>query len=179
VYELNQSKQLASAQFYIDSVARETSIRIAMMGEDPREALAKAALHPADLNERDVVTLDAYYESIVLGWFNYLQFSQRAGIDVPWRENVAVSAQREFSSEPARRWLRAWFAGMDDAFDGTEIYEIVEKALQDDSGNAPPIPVRAAACERMTGDNSNRICVVLVHDRTGGCEAGRYSLART
>jgi hypothetical protein len=137
VYELNQSKQLASAQFYIDSVARETSIRIAMMGEDPREALAKAALHPADLNERDVVTLDSYYESIVFGWFNYKQFAQRAGIDVPWRKNVAVSAQREFSSEPARRWLRAWAAGMDDTLGGMELAEIVEMAVQDDSGNFP------------------------------------------
>jgi hypothetical protein len=108
-----------------------------MMGEDFREALAKAALHPAELNERDVVALDAYYESIVMGWFNLQLTSQRSGIDAPWRENVAISVQREFSSEPARRWLRAWVAGMDDTFGGTEIYEIAEKAVQDDSGNFP------------------------------------------
>jgi hypothetical protein len=137
VYELNQSKQLASAQFYIDSVARETSIRLAMMGEDPREALAKAALHPADLNERDVVALDAYYESIVMGWFNVRLSSQRAGIDAPWQENVASSVQSQFSSEPARRWLRARLAGMGDSFGRTEIYEIAEKALQGDSFNFP------------------------------------------
>ncbi len=103
VYELNQSKQLASAQFAIDNLARETSIQLAMMGEDPREAFAKAALHPADLNERDVVALDAYYDSIVMGWFSYLLNSQRAGVDAPWRAIVAESAQRNFSSEPARR----------------------------------------------------------------------------
>ena len=61
VYELNQSKQLVSGQFIKEYNARETSIRLAMMGEDPREALAKAALHPVDLDERDVVALDAYY----------------------------------------------------------------------------------------------------------------------
>jgi len=135
VYELNQSKQLASGQFVRDNIARETSIRLAMMGEDPREALAKAALHPADLNERDVVALDAYYESIVIGWFNNQQSSQRSGIDVPWQESMALSVQREFSSEPARRWLRAWVAGKDDTIGRTEIYEIVEKAAQDDSDN--------------------------------------------
>jgi hypothetical protein len=109
-----------------------------MMGEDFREALAKAALHPADLNEPDVVALNAYYESIVIGWFNLQTSSQSAGFDVPWRENVAASVQREFSSEPARRWLRAWVAGMDaNTLWGTEIYEIAEKALQDDSGNFP------------------------------------------
>ena len=137
VYELNQSKQLASAQFYNDSVARETSIMLAMMGEDPREALAKAALHPADLNERDAVALNAYYQSIVLGWFNIRLSSQSAGFDIPWQEGVAFSVRREFSSEPARRWLRAWAAGMGDAPGGMELAEIVQKALQDDSGNYP------------------------------------------
>jgi hypothetical protein len=135
VYELNQGKELASGQSIRDNVARETSISLAMMGEDFREALAKAALHPADLNETDVVALDAYYESIVIGWFSLRISSQRAGFDVPWRENVAASVQRDFSSEPARRWLRAWVAGMDDSSYGTEIYEIAEKALQDDSFN--------------------------------------------
>ncbi len=137
VYELNQSKQLASAQFVIDDMARETSIQLAMMGEDPREALAKAALHPADLNERDVVALDAYYQSIVIGWFSYRLYSQRAGVGVPWQGPVAISAQRDFSSEPARWWLRAWAAVQDDTFGNLELAEIAEQAVQDDSGNFP------------------------------------------
>ncbi len=134
VYELNQSKQLASGQFVIDDMARETSIELAKMGEDPREALAKAALHPADLNERDVVALDAYYRSIIYGWFTWQAYDAQAGIDVPWRGAVAESARREFSSEPARRWLRAWAADQDDTFGLMEIAEIAEKAVQDDSG---------------------------------------------
>ncbi len=137
VYELNQSKQLASAQFAIQSFDRQTTIRIAMMGEDPREALAKAALHPADLNEPDVVALDAYYQSIVIGWVTVRLYLQRADLDVPWQAIVAESAQRNFSSEPARRWLRAWAAGMDDTFGMMELTEIAEKAVQDDSGNFP------------------------------------------
>ena len=137
VYELNQSKQLASGQFVIDNLARETSLRLAKMGEDPREALAKAALHPADLNERDAVALDAYYESVTIGWFNLQLSSQSAGIDAPWKEGVAYSVRREFSSEPARRWLRAWVAGMDDSQGGMEVAEIAKKALADDSGNFP------------------------------------------
>jgi hypothetical protein len=135
VYELNQSKQLASTQFTIDNLARETSIQLGMMGEDPREALAKAALHPADLNERDVVALDAYYQSIVIGWFSYWLNSQQAGLDTQWRVTVAESARTDFSSEPARRWLRAWAADPNNTpFGMTEIAEIAEKAVQDDSG---------------------------------------------
>ena len=144
VYELNQSKQLASGQYVRDNLAIQASIKVAMMGEDPREALAKAALHPADLNERDVVALDAYYESVVIGWFSYRNSAKLAGIDAPWQNAVASSIQREFSSEPARRWLRAWVASMDADHlgtethrDGIELYEIVEKAVQEDSFNFP------------------------------------------
>ncbi len=137
VYELNQSKQLASAQFAIDNMARQTSIQLAMMGEDPREALAKAALHPADLNERDVVALDAYYQSIVIGWVSIRLYSQSAAVDVPLQAIVAETARQHFSSEPARRWLRAWAADQDDTFGLMEIAEIAEKAVQDDSGNFP------------------------------------------
>ncbi len=134
-YELNQSKQLASAQFSIQSVERLTSIRIAMMGEDPREALAKAALHPADLNERDVVALDAYYESIVMGWVSLRRYSQIADIETPWRSAIVDSVQRHFSSEPGRRWLRAWAEGVDDTFGIKDIADVADKAAQGDSGN--------------------------------------------
>jgi hypothetical protein len=135
VYELNQSKQLAAAQFAIQGAERLTSIRIAMMGEDPREALAKAALHPADLNERDVVALDAYYDSIVLGWFSQRLYSRIADIERPWRSSIVDSVQRNFSSEPGRRWLRAWAAGIDDTFGMADIADIAEKAVQDDSSD--------------------------------------------
>jgi len=103
VYELNQSKQIASGEFTSHNVARETSIRLAMMGEDPREALAKAALHPADLNEHDVVALDAYYETLVLGWFAVMLSSQRGGLENRWQDAVESSVQRQFSTEPGRR----------------------------------------------------------------------------
>ena len=134
-YELNQSKQLASAQFSIQSVERLTSIRIAMMGEDPREALAKAALHPADLNERDVVALDAYYECVVMGWISLRLYSQIADIERPWQSNIVDSVQRHFSSEPGRRWLRAWADRLDEKFGMEDIADVADKAAQDDSGN--------------------------------------------
>jgi hypothetical protein len=137
VYELNQSKQLAAAQFVIDGIQRQTDIQIAMMGEDPREALAKSAIHPADLNERDVVALDAYYDSVVAGWFGQAISRRIGGIDdpYPWQLAVVDSVQRDFSTEPGRRWLRAWAATMDDTSGIVmKVAEVVEKALQDDSG---------------------------------------------
>jgi hypothetical protein len=82
-----------------------------------------------------VVALDAYYQSIVIGWFSYWLNSQQAGLDTQWRVTVAESARTDFSSEPARRWLRAWAADPNNTpFGMTEIAEIAEKAVQDDSG---------------------------------------------
>ena len=46
VYELNQSKQLALVQFINDDFDRLTATQLVMMSDDPREALAKAALRP-------------------------------------------------------------------------------------------------------------------------------------
>ena len=41
VFELSQSKQHATVQFINDDFDRLTAIQLAMMSEDPREALAK------------------------------------------------------------------------------------------------------------------------------------------
>ncbi|MBW2423670.1 MAG: hypothetical protein JRG86_05445 [Deltaproteobacteria bacterium] len=137
VYELNQSKQLAWAQWSQADIQRVTSLKVALIGDDPREALAKAALHPADLNERDVVALDAYYQSVVLGWAGVRLHALIAGNDAPWRAVVATEAPRVFGSEPGRRWVRAWAASMGDIIEMKEISEIAQKALQDDSDNFP------------------------------------------
>ena len=52
-----------------------------------------------------------------------------------WQESVAAMVQSNFSSEPGRRWLRAWVADQGRLFGGMEIAEIADKAAQGDSGN--------------------------------------------
>jgi hypothetical protein len=135
IYELNQAKQLARAQFVIDNSGHLTNVRIATMGEDPRAALAKAALHPADLNESDAVALDAFYDSITLGWASLRMSSQIADLDAPWQAVVADLARRHFGSEPGRRWLQVWAAEFDDTFGMKELAQIAVKAVQEDSGD--------------------------------------------
>jgi hypothetical protein len=125
VYELNQSKQLAHAQFTQQEIDRLANILVATMGEDPRESFAKAEFHPADLNERDAVALDAYYQSIVNGWVRI------ADIDTPWQGAVEEALKRNFGSEPGRRWLRAWVATIEDKFGMAELAEIVRETVDD------------------------------------------------
>ena len=135
VYELNQSKQLAWGQMAESTVSRVADRNLATMGENPQEALAKAVLHPADLTEEDAVTLDAYYMSVVIDWTLLYGTSEIAGIDRDWRRTVRFEAAREFSSDPGRRWLKAWAEGIYDWSGMNQIAELALEAVRDEAVN--------------------------------------------
>jgi hypothetical protein len=117
------------------TVSRGVGRNLAAMGENPQEALAKAALHPADLTEEDAVILDAFYMSVVMDWTALYGTSEIAGVDRDWRTSVQVQAPRHFSSGPGRRWLRAWAAGPAKAFGMMEIAELAREAVRDETVN--------------------------------------------
>ena len=105
------------------------------MGEDPREALARAALHPSNLNEKDAVTLDALYSDVVNGW-SVLRFtSETIGAENAWRATVPGEARLYFSSDPGRRWLNAWAAKYAEEFGMAEFAELALEAVGDESVN--------------------------------------------
>ena len=133
VYELDQSKKVANGQM-IDAFASRSNDRfLAMMGEDPRGALARAALHPGDLEEKDVVTLDAFYMSIYAGWANLYFTSGLLDVDRRWRGGVQAQARMHFSTEPGRRWLQAVSA--EPQFGVSEITELALATVSEKSGN--------------------------------------------
>mgnify|MGYP001815225745 FL=1 len=134
VYELNQSRQFVHGQMIDQITSRQTDRMLVMMGENPQATLAKAALHPADLNERDVVTLDALYSHVVLGWGSQVMAGEALGLDLHWREAVPHEAQRYFGSGPGRRWLKAWSAGISAGFGSIdEVFELALRAVSDAS----------------------------------------------
>jgi hypothetical protein len=132
VYELNQSKVVANGQMVDAFASRSNDLLLTMMGEDPREALAKAALHPEDLDEKDAVTLDAFYSSIAGGWGNLYFTSRLLDVDRRWRGGAQLQARMYFSSKPGRRWLEAW---ADLPMVPTEISEIALAAVSEKSDN--------------------------------------------
>jgi len=131
IYELNQSKLVANGQMIDANASRFNDRFLAMMGEDPGDALAKAALHPDDLDEKDAVTLDAFYMSIVLGWANLYYTSGLLDVERRWRDGVPVEARLFFSSEPGRRWLKAYAA--DPPMGLTEIAELALASVSEKS----------------------------------------------
>jgi hypothetical protein len=135
IFELNQSKQLAHAQMTADLISRITARNVAIMGEDPRVTLARAALRPADLDELDAVALEALYREIVNNWASMYRTSEISGIDRPWQSTVAAEARVYFTSEPGRRWIGAWVANAR-AFGGQKkMAEVAERAVEEESGN--------------------------------------------
>ena len=131
VYELDQSKKVANGQMIDAAASRLDDQFLAMMGEDPRGALAKAALRPGDLDENDAVTLDAFYRSITTGW-SYLHFtSELLGVDRHWRGAAQLQARVFFSSEPGLRWLQGVAA--DPPLGQTEIYDLALAAASEKS----------------------------------------------
>ena len=135
IYELNQSKQFVRAEFANEHMSRITNRNIAKMGEDPREALAKAALRPSDLNEVDAVALDAFYSDVVNGW-GVLRFgSETIGADLAWRAAVADEARLVFTTDPGRRWLNAWAEELAEPLGMTAFAQLALEAVRDKSVN--------------------------------------------
>jgi len=135
IYELNQSKQFIHAQLSNEQMTRISDRQLTMMGEDPRDALARAALDPSNLDEKDAVTLDALYTDVMNGW-SILRFnSETIGADNAWRFVVANEARIYFSSDPGRRWLNAWAEGLAERYGMMEFARLALEAVRDQSIN--------------------------------------------
>ena len=98
VYELNQSKTLAHVQFVNDDFARLTDLQMALIGEDPREAFAKASLSPNDLTEQDVVALEALYQTVAMNMNNI--------VISPYPSKRAAGSHRSRADDGCERTMR-------------------------------------------------------------------------
>ena len=65
VYELQQSRNIATAQLTSDIYAYLLQQQVAVMGEDASHALAKACDDPTSLSTRDKMILSNYFQSIL------------------------------------------------------------------------------------------------------------------
>ena len=136
IYELNQSKQLAHAQLTENTIDRMTAGQLALMGEDPRSAIARAALHPHDLDERDAVTLDAFYRTVTMGWSSYSRTAEIGNLDRDYEGIVRAQARMYFTSDPGRRWLNHWISLRRNWPPVQRIIEVVGVAVEDEAGES-------------------------------------------
>jgi hypothetical protein len=139
IYELNQSKQLVWAQMAQVHSDRLVGQNLALLGDDPRQTWARAALQPAELSPSDAVALATFYEVLILNWTSMHRTGEILGVDRGWKEMVVGDIDKHFSTAPGRRWLKAW---IDEASVGDgvidmlkEIKELAKKTAGDESGN--------------------------------------------
>ena len=133
IYELNQSKQLAYAQYVHNDMARYTDRHVSLMADDPREALVKAALHPDELEEQHAVTLDAFYREVMLGWVNCVRTTQIADLGDRGCWNVIANEARfYFGTEPGRRWIESWGADWVGSAGYSRIVEVATNAAHEE-----------------------------------------------
>jgi hypothetical protein len=148
IYELNQSKQLAYASMVDQRTARMSARYLAMMGEDPRATLTRAALYPSELVEEDAATLEALYTDITLNWQNLCFTSRLLRIDRSCEPVIENEVRRFFSSAPGRIWLADWIDEMKGIPGMKGIAMIAEQTVSPEMGNYFASRYRALLAQR-------------------------------
>jgi hypothetical protein len=107
VFELQQQRELAQAQFIIDTNALRMASDIAVLGEDMGEVMARACFHPDSLSESDLVKLDRYF-SLRLGGINTIHDAETlADASEPtWPRRLGFELERIWRIEAGRTWWR-------------------------------------------------------------------------
>ena len=133
IYELNQSRDLTRAQV-VDSVYDAVVARnLALIGENPHEAIAKSVFRPEELTESDAVVLSQFYTALLVSWMRNKD-DRGVGYFGQSREdfeNVIASEAYFLNTEPGRRWWAVTRSIVD-----PEIVAAVDGAL---SGMSPEV----------------------------------------
>lgn len=102
--ELNQSRQLAQAQFELDVDQAYRAAEIAMMESALSDAWARSIENPSELTVSEIRSLDGFYATIVNRWRNTFVLEQR-GLADEGATLVQLEAAPFFFGNPfAIRW---------------------------------------------------------------------------
>ncbi len=106
LYELNQSRDLTRAQV-VDSVyGAVVSRNLALLGENPEDAIAKSIFRPEELTEADAIVLNQFYTALLVSW---LRNKDPRGLGYFGGSNeelaLIIASEAYFlNTEPGRRW---------------------------------------------------------------------------
>jgi hypothetical protein len=105
VWELSQSRDVATAQLTSDGSDHNQQHFIARMGENSAAALAKACVDPDSLSDEELVVLDAYFSSIASVSLRAYAITERSGLyEGRWVEIMRHSFYLILRSVPGRTW---------------------------------------------------------------------------
>ena len=79
------------------------------------------------------MTLDAFYREVMLGWQNCVLISEIADLDRDCWSYIESEARMYFGTEPGRRWIEAWGAGLFGGVGNPRISEVAIEAVREES----------------------------------------------
>ena len=129
VYELQQQRQHAQAQFILDADQTRVSASIAVLGEDFGEVLARACFSPELLSRVDLVRLDQYF-ILTLGYVRTIAEAEElsgAG-NTTWERRARAHLTILWSYSVGRTWWR------DQKFQSATRIQEVAMQLQKEGG---------------------------------------------
>jgi len=126
-YEVNQSRDLAKAQFLAGTRGTMQQIESSMLGPDQARVWVTAVEHPDALSETDIKVMDSFLFLWVDNWFQHWLL-ERAGLIAEGLtfENIKNAAAVHFSNDFARIW---WEIEKDTWTDVDEFVAMVDEAL--------------------------------------------------
>ena len=109
IWELQQTRELVRAQLSADAIAQINAQDIALMGEAPATALAKACDEPDALSTENMIVLSHYYGGVVNRLRRLLLIERRSDTYVAgdrWQEFAEGNFMLIFATEFGRWWWK-------------------------------------------------------------------------
>ena len=107
-WELQQSRDVATAQLTSDGFVQYSNVLAAQMGEALPLAIEKACEEPDSLSGRDLVSLNGYFSALIDTPLRFFRIEDRTGFfEGTWQGVGRVEFGIVFSTSAGRAWWRA------------------------------------------------------------------------
>jgi hypothetical protein len=105
VYELQQQREHAQAQFILDADQTRVSASLAVLGDNFGEVLTKACFSPESLTQQDLVMLEQYFV-LTMGYVRTIAEAETlSGTEIPtWERRARAHLTILWSYSVGRTW---------------------------------------------------------------------------
>ena len=107
VFELNQTRTLVKTQLTSDGFIIGVQQELALLGDNPGEALTRACMEPETLTPQDVLLLDRLHRGTMSQVERVRVMQQIAGFGLEWEVVAQYSIARIVSTPFGRAWWDA------------------------------------------------------------------------
>ncbi len=107
VFELEQQRELAQAQFIVEAQGLRMATDVAVLGEEMGSVLSRACFTPETLTEDDLIKLDMYFTLRLAGIATLLDAETLGGAERPtWNRRLKTDFVKIWGYEIGQAWWR-------------------------------------------------------------------------